>query len=130
MRLAAATLAAVPVAAPAHAALNVCNKTAHSVKLALGRFDGAIWSSAGWWTLAAHQCDPIVPGKLVARYYYLYATDGVAGGWTGSRGFCVASDDKFVIAGRGNCEARGYERKGFFEVDTGEAQDYTQSISD
>ena len=130
MRFAAAIFAVCLFVAPAEAALNICNKTTHLVKLALGRFDGAIWSSAGWWTLQSHQCQVLVPGKLVARYYYIYASDGGAGGWTGSRGFCVANDDKFTIEGRQNCEARGYERKGFFEVDTGQAPDYTQSISD
>jgi uncharacterized membrane protein len=130
MRLAFALLAVLLFAGPAHAALHVCNKTARPVKLALGRFDGAVWSSTGWWALAPRQCAELVPGKLIARYYYLYATDGGSGGWTGSRGFCVSNDGKFAIPGREACEGRGFERKGFFEVDTGEAQDYTQSISD
>jgi uncharacterized membrane protein len=130
MRLILAALAILLFAVPATAALNVCNKTARPVKLALGRFDGAAWSSTGWWTLTPRQCAALVPGRLIARYYYLYATDGGAGGWSGSRGFCVASGNKFTVVGRADCEARGYERKGFFEVDTGQRQDYTQSISD
>lgn len=130
MRFALAAFAAFLMAFPARAALNVCNRTAHPVKLALGRFDGAKWTSAGWWTLAPRECQALVPGRLIARYYYLYATDGGAGGWTGSRRFCVSGDEKFTIPGREDCEGRGFERKGFFEVDTGEAPDYTQSISD
>ena len=130
MRPLFASLALLLLATPSEAALNVCNKTAHAVKLALGRFDGAVWSSEGWWTLQPRQCSAIVTGRLLARYYYIYATDGGAGGWTGSRAFCVVADEKFLIPGRQDCAGRGYERKGFFEVDTGQATDYTQSISD
>jgi uncharacterized membrane protein len=130
MRPLLAALAILAFVCPAQAALNVCNRTAHPVKLAVGRFDGAVWSSEGWWSLAPKQCQAVVPGKLIARYFYLVATDGGAGGWGGGRSFCIAADDKFTIPGRDNCAGRGYERKGFFEVDTGQAADYTQSISD
>jgi len=130
MRPLLAALAILTFGCPAQAALNVCNRTAHPVKLVLARFDGAVWTSEGWWSLAPKQCEAVVPGKLIARYFYLYATDGGAGGWVGSRSFCIANDDKFTIPGRGDCAGRGYERKGFFEVDTGQAADYTQSISD
>lgn len=115
---------------PAEAALHVCNKTARPVKTAVGRFDGAQWASEGWWTIAARTCASLVPGSLNARYYYLFATDGSSGSWDGGHNFCVAQTEKFEIKNRGNCARRGFEQKGFFEIDTGSQADYTQSLAD
>lgn len=108
----------------------MCNKTAHDTKLALGLYDGATWSSRGWWTVPAESCREILPGPLSSRFYYLYATDNGSGSWDGRKSFCVAAADSFVIRGRGDCEAHGYDRKGFFEIDTGQARDYTQTLSE
>ena len=115
---------------PAEAALIVCNKSSRAAKVAVGLYDGAEWTSRGWWWITPKTCTTVVNGTLSARYYYLYASDAGAGSWDGSRGFCVAPKDKFEITGRENCAARNFERKGFFEVDTGNAADYTQSLSD
>jgi len=130
MRFAAALATLAFLAQPAHAALNVCNKTAKPARLAAGRFDGMAWISEGWWTIAPGQCSEVVPGKLNARYYYLYASDGGAGSWDGSRNFCISADDKFQIRGRGNCAGRGFDTRGFFGVDTGNKSDFTQTLSD
>ena len=86
--------------------------------------------SEGWWIIAPKTCATLIERPLVARYYYLYATDGGAGSWSGSRAFCVSQPDKFSIGGRGNCAGRGYDEKFFFEVDTGNKPDWTQSLSD
>jgi len=123
-------LAAVTAfASPAHASFNVCNKASLKARVAIGRFDGTNWSSIGWWTIAPKACAGLLTGPLDARYYYLYATDGAAGTWEGSTHFCVAPDAKFAIAGRANCGGRGFDRRGFFEVDTGGAADWTQTLS-
>ena len=115
---------------PAYAALNVCNHTRTPARVAVGRFDGTAWISEGWWVLAPKQCSTVVPGRLKARYYYLYAVDNGAGAWGGARKFCVGTADKFVSRERGRCAAQGMDSKGFFAVDTGSAADYTQSLSD
>lgn len=130
MRLLLAALALLLMAAPAEAGLRVCNKTAHAARLALGRFNGTQWMSEGWWTIEAGKCAAVITTPLDARFYYLYASDGGPGSWDGNRGFCVASDDRFRIDGRADCAGRGFERKGFFEVDTGQKTDYTQLLSD
>ena len=96
----------------------------------VGRFNGEAWMSEGWWTVAPSKCAELVPGKLTSRYYYLYAVDGGAGSWNGARKFCVGTGDKFRSLSRGNCAAQGMDSKGFFAVDTGDAADYTQSLSD
>jgi len=119
---------ALAVSSPAWAALSVCNKAKTQAKVALGRFDGRDWRSEGWWVLAPGKCADVVPGKLDARYYYLYAADGDAGVWDGGTGFCVAEDRKFSIPGRGNCAARGYDRRRFFRVDTNDNLNQVQNL--
>ena len=93
------------------------------------RFDGTGWSSEGWWTIQPKACAGLLTGPLQGRYYYLYATDGAAGTWEGKTHFCVAPNARFKAAGRGNCAKRGFDRRGFFEVDTGKKPDWTQSLS-
>ena len=116
-------------AAPAEAAFNICNKSDALTRVALGRFDGTHWTSQGWWTVAAKTCARLLNGPLQARYYYLYAADGAAGTWEGKTHFCIAPGTKFLIPGRNDCAKRGFDRRGFFEVDTGNAPDWTQTLS-
>jgi uncharacterized membrane protein len=114
--------------APAEAALSVCNKSSLPAKVAIGRFNGTKWISEGWWTVAPAKCETLVEGALNARYYYLYATDGAAGTWDGSKIFCTSPTQKFAIVGRGACAAVGYDRRGFFEIDTGKSVNWTQAL--
>jgi len=130
MRLIQALLAALLVTAPASAGFAVCNKAQLPAKAALGRFDGKVWRSEGWWTIPPKKCETLLSGPLDARYYYLYGTDGGSGTWSGDMNFCTAPLGPFSIAGRGHCAARGYDRKGFFEIDTGDKANWTQSLSD
>ncbi len=117
-------------ALPAHADFKVCNQTKAAMKVAFGRFNGTEWMSEGWWSINPRRCRVLLSGKLQARYYYLYASNGGAGSWDGNKGFCVSTATTFQAAGRANCAARGFDRKGFFEVDTGAKTDFTQSLSD
>jgi uncharacterized membrane protein len=130
MRSALSLALLLAAAGPAAAGLSVCNKGAHPVKVAIGLFDGTHWSSRGWWHVPAKACMPLVPGRLVARYYYMYATDGTTGSWDGGRSFCTAAADRFAIIGRGECTPRGYDHHAFFEIDTGNQLDFTQKLSD
>jgi uncharacterized membrane protein len=123
-----ALAALVLAAGPAAADMKVCNKTSKPAKVALGRFDGKQWTSQGWWTIAAKDCAKLISGPLDARFYYLYGTDGASGTWDGGNGFCTTASDKFSIAGRGSCAQHGYDRKGFFEVDTGNNLSWTQAL--
>jgi uncharacterized membrane protein len=115
---------------PAEAAFSVCNKGVREAKVAVGRFNGTHWMSEGWFHVAGKKCAQLVPGKLDARYYYLYATDGAQGTWDGSTNFCVGTGDKFSIVGRGACVPRGFDKRGFFQIDTGSHFDYSQNLSD
>jgi len=51
------------------------------------------------------------------------------GTWDGGTEFCTEVGN-FDIVGRGHCARGGYDRKGFFAIDTGAAADWTQSLSD
>jgi uncharacterized membrane protein len=127
--LAMALAAASCLVDPARASFNVCNKSGQAVRTALGRFDGTNWTSEGWWTIPPKSCAGLLTGPLQGRFYYLYASDGAAGTWEGKTHFCVAPDKRFKSVGRRDCAKRGFDRRGFFEVDTGKKPDWTQSLS-
>lgn len=120
----------ISTATAAEAGLRVCNQTANPAKVALGRVVGHDWRSLGWWQIPPGKCAGILPEALAARYYYLYGTDGRSGTWSGSRSFCTAEDTRFEISGRGDCALRGYDVKGFFEIDTQDRADWTEFLSD
>jgi uncharacterized membrane protein len=130
MRVGLAVLLLCLFARPSQAALTVCNRTAAATRVAVGFYDGLAWASRGWWTVPPKACRQVVTGPLVARYYYLHAADGSSGEWKGRYGFCVNVPADFLIRGRADCERRSYDRAGFFEIDTGQARDYTQTLSD
>ena len=118
---AAPTVTASPAAADAgseEGSLRVCNETANPVSIALGYRAERGWQSEGWWVAGPGECKDIYTGKLDARYYYVFAADDIGGGsWDGDVFMCTR-DETFTIFGVEDCLARGYERTGFFEVDT------------
>ncbi len=124
-----AVLSLILMTSPASAGFAVCNKTPATLVLAFGRFDGKDWVSEGWWHIAKQNCAELIPGALKGRFYYLYATDGTFNSWEGDKQFCISVMAKFSINGRSACTARGFETKGFMQIDTGEALNWTQSIS-
>jgi len=118
------------VATPARAEFRVCNETAHMVGVAIAHSNGIDWISEGWWNIEKNGCAVVLEGPLKARYYYLYGVQyDIGGGWTGDRFFCTTRRS-FTIAGRQDCQKRGYDRTGFFEVDTQDALDYTHVLTD
>jgi uncharacterized membrane protein len=99
--------------------LRVCNQTSNPVSIALGYRAERGWQSEGWWVAAPTECKTVYTGDLEARrYYYIYAADDIGGGsWDGNVFMCTR-DETFTIFGVEDCLARGYERTGFFEIDT------------
>lgn len=115
---------------PAWADFRLCNNTNGRVGIALGYKDADGWTTEGWWNLAARSCDTLLKGTLVARYYYIYAIDYDHGGeWSGKAYMCTR-DKEFTIRGIENCLARGFDRTGFFEVDTGEQKSWTVQLTE
>lgn len=116
-------------AAPAVADLKLCNNTESRVGVALGYKDLQGWASEGWWNIGPNSCETLLKGPLIARYYYVFAVDYDKGGSWGGKAIMCTRDKLFTIRGNKNCLERGYQKTGFFEVDTGEEPDWTVSLS-
>jgi uncharacterized membrane protein len=127
--LATAVVALAFMAQSAKADLKLCNKTESRVGVALGYKDKDGWASEGWWNIGANGCETLLKGPLIARYYYIFAVDYDKGGSWGGKSMMCTRDKIFTIRGIGNCTDRGYNKTGFFEVDTKEETDWTISLS-
>src|SRR5689334_1638412 len=115
---------------PALADFRLCNNTSSRVGIALGYKDADGWTTEGWWNLSARSCETLLRGTLVARFYYIYALDYERGGEWSGQAFMCTKDKEFTIRGIDDCLARGYERTGFFEVDTGEQRSWTVQLTE
>lgn len=120
----------VMISSPARADLKLCNTTASKVGVALGYKDKSGWTSEGWWNVESKTCETLLKGNLIAQFYYIHAVDYDRGGeWSGQSYLCL-QNKKFTINGVHDCVKRGFQRAGFFEVNTGEANDWTIRLTD
>jgi uncharacterized membrane protein len=129
-RVAFALAALVVASTPAAADFRLCNNTASRVGIAIGYKDADGWTTEGWWNLGPRSCDTLVKGSLIARFYYVYAVDYDRGGEWSGKAFMCTRDKEFTIRGIEDCLARGYDRTGFFEVDTGEQRSWTVQLTE
>jgi len=125
-----ATAGLLASAMPAAADFRLCNNTSSRVGIAVGYKDKDGWTTEGWWNLASRSCETLLRGTLVARFYYIYAVDYDRGGEWSGQAFMCTRDKEFTVRGTEDCLARGYDRTGFFEVDTGEQQSWTVQLTD
>jgi uncharacterized membrane protein len=125
-----AAAAAFLTADPAQADLRLCNMTSSQVGVSLGYHDASGWITEGWWNLSARACETLLKGPLASRFYYVYAVDYGRGGEWGGRSMMCTRDREFTIRGVEDCLARGFDRSGFFEVDTGEQKSWTIQLTD
>ena len=109
----------------AAADFRLCNNTSSRVGIALGYKD-----AEGWWNVSSRSCETLLRGTLVARFYYIYALDYDRGGEWSGQAFMCSRDKEFTIKGTENCLARGFDRTGFFEVDTGEQRAWTVQLTE
>jgi uncharacterized membrane protein len=115
----------------AHADFRLCNNTPSKVGVAIGYKDVEGWATEGWWNIAGNgACETLLQGELTARFYYIYAVDYDRGGEWSGQAFMCTRDKVFTIRGTEDCLARGYDRTGFFEVDTGEQHSWTVQLTD
>lgn len=115
---------------PAAADFRLCNNTGGRVSIALAYTDGQSWLSEGWWNLKATDCETLIRGPLAAQFYYVYGMDESGGEWKGKAYMCTR-DREFRIDGRQDCFVRGFDRTGFFEIDTGkDARNWTVQLTD
>ncbi|MBV0910939.1 DUF1036 domain-containing protein [Anianabacter salinae] len=123
-------LALLPLlfAAPAHAALTVCNQTDATASVAIGYSEQDTWVSEGWWVMAAGDCKIVVGGDLPKRYYYWRATSDRYD-WEDEDYYFCTTPTEFTIEGDTDCEARGHERHKFNEIDLGDLTDFTLNLT-
>lgn len=125
-----AGLASVTLPAQARADFRVCNATKKLVGVAIGYRAAAGWTTEGWWQIPGSSCATLIKGPLSSRYYYLYAEDAGRGGrWGGKVDMCVA-DNEFKIVGVHDCFARGFQRMGFKEYDTGRQESWMVQLTE
>lgn len=114
----------------ARADFRVCNATQSLVGVAIGYRAKSGWITEGWWHVDPSSCKTIIEGPLSSRYYYLYAEDAERGGrWSGNVNMCVA-EKEFKVFGINDCFARGFQRSGFQEYDTGEQTSWMVQLTD
>jgi len=125
------TVGAVALAGePAAADFRLCNNTTSRVGISMGYKENEGWTTEGWWNLPPRSCETLMRGPLVARYYYIYAVDYDRNGEWSGQAFMCTRDKEFTIRGTEDCLARGYDKTGFFEVDTGEQPSWTVQLTD
>ena len=123
-------IAVMLISDQALADFRLCNNTSGRVGVAVGYKENEGWSTEGWWNLPPRTCETLMRGPLVARYYYIYAVDYDRNGeWSGQAYMC-SRDKEFTIRGTEDCLARGFDRTGFFEVDTGEQPSWTVQLTE
>jgi uncharacterized membrane protein len=124
--------------APAKAAFLFCNRTQSPIEAAFGYREQVIWISEGWWQIQPGQCARVFNRPLTQRFYFYFgrvlappSPEGKPPAtWGGKYRFCT--DNKaFRVEGDSNCDVRGYQEKGFQEVDIGpNKRNYTLSFED
>ena len=125
-----ATVVALDVQ-PANADFRLCNNTSNRIGIAVGyKVENEGWTTEGWWNLAARSCETVLRGSLVSRFYYIYAVDYDRGGEWSGQAFMCTREKEFTIKGTEDCLARGYDRTGFFEVDTGDQPSWTVQLTE
>ncbi len=119
----------LPSAHPALADFKLCNATTSRLGVSIGYQDQKGWATEGWWNIPAQSCETLLK-QMPSRYIYVHAVDyDRAGEWGGNNFMCTA-DRTFIIRDVKDCPKRGYKRAGFFEIDTGEAKDWTVRLTD
>jgi uncharacterized membrane protein len=107
-------LAAVGLAAPAHADFQFCNKTSYVLDLALALEEKDAAATRGWFRVDPGQCRTVLQGTPQAEKVYLHARALAAYGASplpqaGHADFCIA-DGNFVIAAAKTCQTRAGQR--------------------
>ncbi len=118
--------------------LSLCNKSDHLVWAASGMLRDDVFESQGWTRVPVGECAQVISQNLTDRYYFYYAEAVDDKGrpvmqagrqkiWSGDVGLCTKST-RFIIKGDEDCEARGFDRRGFAQIDTGSARQWKVNL--
>ena len=135
IRLALSALAALAGSfSAADASFEVCNKGPEPVFTAIAYPSGSEWFAKGWWRIEPSRCETLIGGRLTSRHYALRAeAEGADLVWDGDYWFCT-TDSAFTLAQNdrpcsSSTRSWGYQKEGFFIVDTGDSTSFTQNLT-
>lgn len=125
---------AIAITSDAKADLRLCNKTDSKISVSIGYKGEKDWRTEGWWNFSPTEddnaCKVLLAGPLRSRFYYIYAIDVTNGGEWGGDALLCTRQKEFTIDGIKDCIPRGFEKTGFFEVDTGKQESWTIQLTD
>lgn len=118
--------------------LSLCNQTDFMVWAASGMLREDAFESRGWIRVLPRQCAQIITQTLSDRYYFYYAEAVDETGepvmqagrrkvWSGDVGLCT-KPTRFVIKGKDACGERGFDLRGFAQIDTGTARNWKVNL--
>ncbi len=100
------------------AGYTLCNDSDRPFYAALGMQKGAIFSSRGWWTVAAGSCSHLITNPVAGQKVWLRVErDKGAPLVAGPMTFCVTGIE-FDVQGRDKCAKRGLIEAGFAETNS------------
>lgn len=120
--------------AAAKAGMHFCNKTSHTVNVAMATiddfFDAHVW---GWWQVEPDACRTPIGADLdttgdLSYYYYAYDTSG--GTWTGKVPFCIDPNDAFDYNDDQDAQCSTGTHKYFKSIETHDNADFTVNLTD
>lgn len=118
--------------------LSLCNQTDFLVWAASGMLRDDVFESRGWIRVLPRQCAQVINQSLNDRYYFYYAEAVDENGepimqagrrkvWSGDIGLCT-KPTRFVIKGEEACSERGFDLRGFAQIDTGTARNWKVNL--
>jgi uncharacterized membrane protein len=118
-RVAFALIALLTVS-PAHADLQLCNRTSYVVEAAIGIEDKGAAATRGWFRVDPGQCRPVMQGRVEAERVYVHARALPVYGASpmaqaGHADLCIA-EGTFLIAGARLCSKAEHRLVRFTEV--------------
>lgn len=106
-------------ALPASAGFEVCNDGLQKQTVAIAYRSNGEWVSEGWWSVNDGECKMLKGGDLKSRYFY-YRIKADGGTFVGEDYYFCTDTKAFTIEGKSDCEARGFAKEEFSELDTGD----------
>lgn len=129
-------LAAFFAAAPANAALKLCNRTSYVLYAATGETARPAIRTKGWLRLTPGTCAEAITGPLKSFPYYVYAQSSRAHSgpsriWGGENPLCVAHGNfTLTTPARARCAADDSFEAGFSQTTTNGKADFTQTLTE
>ena len=122
-------LFAASMADAARLIIRLCNNTSNRVGIAVGYSRNRAGRRKESWNVAAQSPKPFCAAPS-SRLFLVYAVDYDRGGEWSGQAFMFHREKEFTIRGTEDCRARGYDRTGFFEVDTGDQPSWTVQLTE